>query len=202
MSWLLALGLVPLVFSGPDIVVLFLQPKDFVLHFFALLILSLITIKWSIRSHQSSIGIASIRNLPHWLGRNPAKWSLASAAGFAAVVTVSTILSPLPFVSLWGRDFASLGYEMYSVLSLLVIFFAVALGIHSEQQVRRILWAIVSAGVISGIYGISQHFGWDPIGYGAGQTRVIGSFGNPIFFGSYLVMSGTITIALAIDKTR
>ena len=123
-SWLLALGLVPLVFSGPDIVVLFLQPKDFVLHFFALLILSLVIVKWSLRSQPPLIGIGSARTIRHWLGRNPANWSRASAAGFAVVVTVSTILSPLPFISLWGRDFASLGYEMYSVLSLLVIFFS------------------------------------------------------------------------------
>jgi hypothetical protein len=74
-------------------------------------------------------------------------------------VVISTVLSPLPAVSLWGRDFSHLGYELYSVLALLVVFFAIALRVQTPEQVRRILFVIVGAGVLTGPYSISQHFG-------------------------------------------
>ena len=202
MSWLLALALVPLAFSGPDVVVLFQQPKDFLLHFFALLILSLWAVEWALGGYRPQGDLGSLGAIKPWLGRNPRNWALASAAGFGSVVAISTILSPLPAVSLWGRDFSQLGYELYSVLSLLVLFFAVALRVRDPHQIRRILLVIAGAGAITGLYGISQRYGWDPIGNGEDQTRVFSSFGNPIFFGSYLVMSTVVTLGLALDRAR
>ena len=200
--WLIAVALVPLAFSGRDVVVLFLQPKDFILHAAALSILALWGFDWALGGYQSQLDPGSWTSIRRWLDRSPRNWALTASAGFGVAVVFSTILSPLPAVSLWGRDFSQLGYELYSVLSFLVIFFAIALRVHSAQQVRRIFWAIAGAGVLTGVYGISQHFGWDPIGYGAGQARVISSFANPIYFGSYLLMSVAITLGLALDGAR
>ena len=200
--WLLTLALVPLAFSGRDVVVFFLQPKDFLLHLAALSILALWGFELAIGGYRPSVEFGSWTAFRGWLGRNPRNWAMTGAAGFGVTVVISTVLSPLPAVSLWGRDFSQLGYELYSVLSLLVIFFAIALRVQSSEQVRRILLVIVGAGVLAGFYGISQHFGWDPIGNGAGRARVISSFGNPIFFGSYLLMSVLITLGLALDRAR
>lgn len=183
-------------------VVLFLQPKDFVLHFFALLILSLWAIEWALGGYRPQVDLGSVGAVRRWLGRNPRNWGLASASMFGAAVTLSTILSPLPAVSLWGRDFTQLGYELYSVLSLLVLFFAIALRVRDREQIRRVLLVFAGAGTVTGLYGISQRYGWDPIGNGEDQVRVISSFGNPIFFGSYLVMTTVITLGLALDSAR
>ena len=87
-------------------------------------------------------------------------------------------------------------------MSLLVIFFAIATRVNHPAQVRRILWTVAGAGAVVGLYGVSQRYGWDPIGTGADDARVLSSFGNPIFFGSYLAMSAVITLGLAIDQAR
>ena len=183
-------------------VVLFLQPKDFVLHLFALLILSLWAVEWALGGYRPQVDLSSFTAIRIWLGTNPRNWALVGAVGFGTAVVISTVVSPLPAVSLWGRDFVHLGYELYSVLSLLVIFFAISLRTGSADQVRRILWVVAGAGAVTGLYGISQRFGWDPIGDGENESRVLSSFGNPIFFGSYLVMSTVITLGLALDEAR
>ena len=119
--WLGALALVPIAFSGPDLVVLFLQPKDFVLHLAALLIVSLWAFEWALSTYRPQADLASCSGARRWLGRNPARWALAAAAGYGLAAILSTLFSASPAVSLWGRDFAALGYDLYSVLSFLVI---------------------------------------------------------------------------------
>jgi O-antigen ligase/tetratricopeptide (TPR) repeat protein len=191
-----------LAFSGRDIVVLFLQPKDFVLHLFALLIIALWCIEWALGGYRLRVQPGNALSLLSRHGADSGHLALTAAAFFGLVVVISTILSPLPAVSMWGRNFSELGYDLYSVLSCLVLFFVIALRVRTEGQVRRILWVISIAGMLAGIYGISQRYGWDPIGNGAGESRVVSSFGNPIFFGSYLVMSTIVTLGLALDSAR
>ena len=111
---------------------------------------------------------------------------------------ISTLLSPMPWVSVWGRDFGDLGYDLYSTLSYVVIFFAVAFRVHTRDQLLRIALAVATVGTFSAAYGVSQAFGWDPIGRGEGLNRVIASLGNPLFLGAYLVMTIPIVMALAI----
>ena len=200
--WLLALAMVPLAFNGRDVVEFFLQPKDLFLHFAAVSIVGLWGFEWALMANVSRFTPRSPVAAWRWMERDPRNWALVAAAGFGATAVISTLLSPLPLVSLWGRDFATLGYDLYSILSLLVIFFAIALRVREPAQVKRILWVIVGAGVVTAFYGVFQRSGWDPVGYGAGDGRVISSFGNPIFFGSYLVMSIVITLGLVFDRVR
>ncbi len=127
---------------------------------------------------------------------------MVAAAGFGIAFIISTLLSPSPWVSVWGREFGDLGYELYTSLSFLVLFFAVALRTKSRQQVMRIAFAIVAAGILSAAYGLVQVFEWDPIGWdlknSEGIRRVISSFGNPVFFGAYLVMTIPLFIAVSL----
>ena len=117
-------------------------------------------------------------------------------------ITAILVFIFLPIISFFGGDEARSGYNLYDSLSVSVIFLSVTFRFRTIQNLRLLVYTLVISGTIAAAYGIAQHFGWDPIGFGAGQTRVISSFGNPIFFGSYLVMSSTITIGLALDKTR
>lgn len=194
----MALALIPLAFNGRDVVIFFLQPKDLLLHLAALSIVGLWGFEWALQQNRPRLEAKARTRLRDWLGWDPRRWALLSAGGFGATAVVSTAMSPLPEVSLWGRDVSTLGYDLYSVLALLIIFFAIALRVREPEQVKRILWVIVGAGVITAVYGTSQRYGWDPIGFGAGDGRVISSFGNPIFFGSYLVMSTVITLGITL----
>jgi hypothetical protein len=98
----MALALVPLAFSVPDVVALFLQPKDFILHLAALLILALWGFEWALGGYRPQVELRSWSAIRRWLLVNPRAWALAAAAGFGVAAIISTILSPLPAVSLMG----------------------------------------------------------------------------------------------------
>ena len=197
-TWLAGLILVPLVFRGREWVAIYSQPKYFLVHLSALVIIVAWTAEWALgHSENWSMG-RMFDGAERWVGREPGRWAILAFGGFALTAVAATFLSPLPFVSIWGRDFEDLGYELYSTLSFLVILFAVSFRMRSKEQVIRFALAIAATATLTALYGISQHFGWDPIGRGANATRVISSLGNPLFFGSYLVMTVTITVALGV----
>lgn len=203
-TWLTGLVLLPIAFDGREWAVFFSQPKQFFLHLVALLIVVLWVFDWAVSQRRSN-GPGSGSFLPRpgsWISRGPERWALIAAAGFAVISVISTLLSPLSAVSMWGRDFNAGGYELYSLLSLMVIFFAVALRVHTRDQARRVMYVLAGTGALTAVYGVAQHFGWDPLSGGEGLGRVISSFGNPIFFASYLVMSTTVTVAIALDQPR
>lgn len=98
-----------------------------------------------------------------------------------------------------GRDNITLGYELYTFLALLVIFFAVALRLRTLDAAGRVFLVLMVAGGIAALYGISQDFGWDPISPGEDGARSLGTFGNPIFFGAFLLMAVFATVAVALQ---
>ncbi|MEX2599000.1 MAG: O-antigen ligase family protein, partial [Dehalococcoidia bacterium] len=81
----------------------------------------------------------------------------------------------------------------------------VAAHVRTRAQVQRFLWAVVASAVLVSLYGISQHFGVDLMRTGGGPVRRASlSFGNPIFAGSFLVLTIPLTMALVMslkDKT-
>ena len=85
-TWLVGLFLVPIAFSGPDMVVLFLQPKDFILHFTALLIVSLWGVDWAIGVYRQRSDFGAIPGIRRWPGLNPGRWALTAAAGYGLAV--------------------------------------------------------------------------------------------------------------------
>jgi len=201
---LAAVIVVPLAFQGRDMVAFFESPKFFALHLIALSI----PILWGIESYLSTVlnqrgtSLSPFDRVDAWLAAARHRWAMVAAAGFGIAFIISTLLSPSPWVSVWGRQFGDLGYELYTSLSFLVLFFAVALRTKSRQQVMRIVFAIVAAGILSAAYGLAQAFEWDPIGWDRktyeGVRRVISSFGNPVFFGAYLVMTIPLFIAVSL----
>jgi tetratricopeptide (TPR) repeat protein len=201
---LAAVIVVPLAFQGREMVAFFESPKFFTLHFIALSI----PILWGIESYfntalnQRGTSLSLFDRVDAWLAAARHRWAMVAAVGLGIAFIISTLLSPSPWVSVWGREFGDLGYELYSSLSFLVLFFAVALRTKSRQQVMRIVFAIVAAGILSAAYGLVQVFEWDPFGWDLknfeGIRRVISSFGNPVFFGAYLVMTIPLFIAVSL----
>jgi O-antigen ligase len=189
-----ALVLVPLLYDGKQVLAFHEQPKQLALHVAGVIIV----IAWAYELALSGDRWRSLSYLRSWFGRTPARWAIAAAGAFALAAVLSTVFSRTPRVSLWGQDFADLGYELYSILVLLVLFFAVAMRIRGRVQVQRIVYVFTVVGAISAAYGASQHFGWDPFGPGANVTRVWSTFLNQIFFGSFLVMSLFMTVSAAL----
>jgi tetratricopeptide (TPR) repeat protein len=199
---LAALFLIPLVFSYFDVVAVFNELKVVTLHLTA----GLIAILWLWQIVLRRLDARTSTNnqlnwdLLGWAGKNPARWALIAAAVWVFAQLASTLLSALPVISFFGGDEARSGYNLYDSLSLTVIFLSVALRFRTLRTLELLGYTLVLTGTIAAVYGIAQHFGWDPIGGNAGRTRVIASFGNTLNFGGYMVMSIPATLALVSKR--
>lgn len=201
----IALGtlfIVPLVFSFKGFVAVFSELKLVTLHLGAGLIAILWLWKIAIDRMNASGGRGedSVFDIPKWVSRNPAKWLILLATTWIVAQAVSTLLSPLPIVSLLGADDLRSGYNFYDNISLFVLFVVVATQFRTERRLKLLVYTLVSSGTVAAAYGIAQHFGWDPLGDSEGRVRVWSSFGNPLNFGAYMVMTIPATLALAIPN--
>ena len=198
--WLFGLVSVPLVFNPNGWLSFYADPKYVALHVAALVIA--VVWAWERALFAQPVGLPNLREARVWMGRRPGRWALVAAGALALTAILSTAASPVKTVSLWGRDFTDLGYELYSFLSLLVIFFAVAMRMRTKAQARRLLIAFAVVGTVAAVYAISQRFNWDPLGPGLRGGRVFASFGNAINLGAFLVMTAIITPAIVLAEDR
>lgn len=201
--------LVPLTFGVFRVTATYSELKILTLHLMAMLIVILWswrTVLWSYERKQTGSEIGSW-DLVTWAGSNPARWAIVAVAITAVFQVASTLLSPLTIISFFGGDEARTGYNLYDSLSMLIIFFTIALRFRSRRQIGFLLWAVIASGTLAAIYGVTQHFGWAVLGYAgtADQGRVISSFGNTLNFGAFMVMTIPCTLAMVYhtrcDKT-
>jgi hypothetical protein len=195
------LFVVPLIFGFADFVAGFNELKLVTLHLGA----GLIAILWLWQIAINKInapdtGKPSSFDVLRWAGKSPAHWLIIAVALWLVAQVISTLLSPLSMISLLGADDARSGYNLYDNISLFIIFAVVAGRFRTERRVRLLVLTLVSSGTIAAAYGIAQHFGWDPIGDSEARSRVWSSFGNPLNFGSYMVMAIPATLAMALPK--
>lgn len=199
--WLVlgALFLIPLTFSFFGWAAIYGEPRVLTLHLLAGLILVLWAWRATLVFLQPGSVTESVRSfdLKSWMGRNPARWALVATAALVLMQVVSTILSPLPYVSFFGADEARTGYNLYDSLSMYVIFFSIILRFRKLRDVEWLINVLVISGTIAALYGIAQHFGWDPIAGNEGRLRPPASFGNTLNFSAYLVMAVPATLAMA-----
>ncbi|MBT3942083.1 MAG: hypothetical protein HOE75_12905 [Chloroflexi bacterium] len=203
MAWLVGLVALPLLFTPRRILSFYSEPKYVLVHLLALLVIVAWAFEWAGAPQDRRI-----KSPWRWAGRRPERWAVIAGATFALAAVLSTLASPAPRVSLWGRDPLTAGYELYSFLAIITIFFAVALRLRTLQQASRVLLVLMIAGGITALYAIFQNFGWDPIPPGKyfvrafSASRNYATLGNPIFFGSFILMSSIATIAVALQARR
>lgn len=107
---------------------------------------------------------------------------------------LSTILSVTPHTSWWGHP-GSRYQGTYSILSYILIFVIGVLTLRNKEQIERIINSIILSSMAVCIYGLYQAFQFKPIW----SFRVDATLGNPIFFGSYLIMVIPLTISRIIS---
>jgi O-antigen ligase len=196
------LFVIPLIFNFGDFVSIFSELKVVTLHLGA----GSIAILWLWQASISKINSSSPNAKPisidllKWAGKDPTRWLVIGVTAWLVAQGVSALFSPLPVVSLLGADDLRSGYNFYDNISLYVIFVSVALRFRTQSRLRMLIFTLIASGSIAAFYGIAQHFGWDPIGHSEGRTRVWSSFGNPLNFGAYLVMTIPATLAMTLPK--
>lgn len=145
--------------------------------------------------------------LVRWLEKSPLRWSLASLRHWATatpfsipvlllalVLLITTLTSITPGVSFWGSYSRLQG--TLTALTYMALFFFVAHGVRSHQQRDRLITTILVTSLPISLYAIFQHYGFDPFPWSQDVTqRVIGTMGNAIFLGAYLIMVVPLTLA-------
>ncbi len=131
-----------------------------------------------------------------WAGSNIARWTVTLVGLFVLVQVVSTLLSPIPMISFFGGDDTRSGHNLYDSLSMTVLLIVVVFRMRTERNLILLGYVLVASGTIAAIYGITQHFGWNPTAVHLDRTRVISSFGNTLNFSAYMVMSIPATLAI------
>ena len=194
------LFIIPLIFNYFQIVSIFAELKLVTLHLGG----GVISILWLwelIIKRQITISIpkqGSNLSLVQRVSRNPTHWALIGAFIWFTVLIMSTLLSPLLSISFFGAEDNRSGYNLYDYISLFIIFLSVAFRFRTIYTLKLLVYTLAITGTITAMYGVAQHFGWDPLGGNFGLNRVQASFENPIGFGAYMVMSIPATLALAL----
>jgi len=164
--------LIPAIFY-PKIIGIFSPVK--ILTFFLLAILGLVLWGFNILKKEEFKIISNPLNIP--------------VLSFIIICVLSIIWSDTPFISL---------KELPLFLAGPLLYFVIVNNIFNEQQINRIIGAVIIVGTLFGIYGIFQYNGIDFsfwIGnYGRG--KVFGLFGNAGYFAEYLILPLPIAISL------
>lgn len=111
---------------------------------------------------------------------------------------LATLFAVDPQVSWWGAYLRSQG--TYTLLSYIIIFFAVLCFVREEKQIQHIITIILLTSVPVALYAFLQNNGLDPIQWrDSVERRVMSTLGNPIFIGAYLIMVVPLTIMRIIE---
>lgn len=116
---------------------------------------------------------------------SPLKWQVLS---FFIISAVSVLFSVNKIVSIFGyyRHYEGL----LSLICYLILFFSLV-NVFEKRSIMFLLNLLLLTAVVCSIYGIIQHLRLDPFswsGAAGDPNRVSSSFGNPAFFGGYIVM--------------
>lgn len=110
---------------------------------------------------------------------------------FIVVILISQFTSKMPFSEkIYGVSGRQTGAITYIALA---IFMLMAMLISNVEIGKKILFALLVTGIISGIYGVFQVLQLDPVMWNNPYGRVIGMLGNPNFQSSFLsiaILSG------------
>ncbi len=114
---------------------------------------------------------------------------------YLIVFIISSALSINPIMSFLGtyKRFEGLS----STVCYLLIFYVTVNFVTTKKRLYLLIIALVAGATVSSVYGIAQHLGFDLFKWSTFQTwRVFSTFGNPVFFSAYLVMTLPLSIVL------
>ena len=120
---------------------------------------------------------------------------------FIFVFVISTVISINPIVSLFGT------YKRYEGLTptvcYILAFYTIVNFVNTRRRLYLLVISIVAGAVIASCYGILQCLGFDLFKWSSFETRrVFSTFGNPVFFSAYLIITLPLTVALFFNYSN
>lgn len=191
-AWLAAVMVVPLFFNVWSSRV-FEPDKLTALRSLAWLILAAAFVVWG----QSGLPWPTLRRVRAAL----ATPLVAPVLAMTAAVALSTALSRLPNLSLWGSYNRLQG--LYTWSAYVVLFGAIVLFLRDRAQLERLVLAIILPSLPIALYAVVQRFGQDPMPWLGNVTRRVAStMGNSIFVAAYLIMVVPLTWVRLVQAYR
>ena len=99
------------------------------------------------------------------------------------------------FFGVTGRQTGLFAY--FALIALMISGVAAS----SERLSRKLVFALIAAGALSGIYGVLQSFGGDPFEWINPYSPVFGFFGNPNFQASFMGMAAVAAVAKSLENS-
>ncbi|MCH7744592.1 MAG: O-antigen ligase family protein [Chloroflexi bacterium] len=197
--WLLAAGLVPVLFATESAMVFVDVPKVAALRSLVAIMAMLWVVEWALQTYSSREHFEGTvwARFRAWTKEEPSRWVMVAATAFFIANVFSMLLSPVLSVSLWGNNPGRDGYGLYNMASYYLLFMVVATHLKTRGQLLRLMGAVTAAATVAAVYSISQYLGFDPFDQGTAQ-RVQSSFGNPLFAASFMVMALPISLGLGL----
>ncbi len=140
---------------------------------------------------------ASIEGTFRFAGDRKVIWLLAM---FVALAAVSTAVSLHPGISFTGTYERQQG--LYNIISYGLLFFMIISSSADRRQIRRLISALLAGGAVACLYGLLQIFGFDPLRWAEDSPRIFSSFGQPNFFGHYIVVLLPLTVYAAVWQAK
>jgi len=116
------------------------------------------------------------------------------------IFIISSIISINPVMSLFGTYKRFEG--LTATLCYIFLFYVTVNFVTSQKRFYLLIIAIVTGATVSSIYGIAQHLGFDIFKWSSFEARrVFSTFGNPVFFSAYLVMTLPLAVVLFFSNS-
>ncbi len=118
---------------------------------------------------------------------------------YLGIFIISSAFSINPLTSLFGT------YKRFEGLTAtacyLFLFYATVNFVTTHKRLYILIISILAGALVSSCYGIAQHFGYDMFAWSSFEARrVFSTFGNPVFFATYLVMVLPLAVVLFLNK--
>ncbi len=106
---------------------------------------------------------------------------------YGGVFVFTTLTSVSPGISWWGSYNRLQG--TYTNLSYMALFAVIVGNLRTRAQLDRLVTTAILAAFSVAVYGLAQHYGYDPLPWkGDVLTRISSTMGNSIFVSAYLIM--------------
>src|SRR3990172_2901787 len=111
------------------------------------------------------------------------------------IFIISSIISINPIMSLFGTYKRFEG--LTATLCYILLFYTTVNFVTTKKRLYLLVIAIVAGATVSSVYGIAQNLGFDIFKWSSFEARrVFSTFGNPVFFSAYLVMTLPLAVVL------
>lgn len=118
--------------------------------------------------------------------------------GYALSLVLSTVFSITPVISFLGVYERQIGLIVQ--LQAISLAFILAGVVDRKNLLNIVVDTLIVFGTVNALVGISQFFGFDPLGFTSGYgTEAFGFMGNPDFFGPVMVITTFLTFGRLLN---